>query len=71
MDSLCYWEPVEVVEDWGDVVSGSCFGEKAGSRVLDILQFFEDFGGGTVEEAIAVVESGCNESMDECFSGGL
>ena len=37
MNSLCNWEPMEVTENWGDVVSGSCFGEEAGGRVLDVL----------------------------------
>ena len=34
------WEPVEDMEDWGDVVSGAGSGEKAGSGVLHILYFF-------------------------------
>ena len=35
-------EPVEVVEDRGDVVGASVGGEHTGSGVLDILQFIED-----------------------------
>ena len=31
------WEPVEVVEDRGDVISFAGFGEEAGSGVLYIL----------------------------------
>ena len=34
--------------------SRSCSGEMAGSRVLHVLEFLENFGGGNVKEAIAV-----------------
>ena len=37
MDSLTDGEPVEVLEDGSDVVSGAGVGEEAGSRVLDML----------------------------------
>ena len=30
VDSVFYWEPVKVMEDWGDVFSGSGSGEEAG-----------------------------------------
>lgn len=36
-------EPVEVLKDRGDMVSGAGAGEKSGGRVLDVLQFLEDF----------------------------
>lgn len=51
------WEPVEVLEDRGDVISGAGMSEQTGSRVLDVLKFVENFGGYAVEDAIAVVES--------------
>ena len=38
---------------------------------MHILKFFEYFGGGTVKKAIAVVESGCDKGVNECFSSGL
>ena len=59
------WEPVELTEDGGDVVSGSGSGEKAGGRVLTVLSFFEDLGGDAIEEAITVVESGGDEGVYE------
>ena len=37
INSLFYWEPVQVVEDWGDVVSWTGFGEEVGGGVLDML----------------------------------
>ena len=43
VDSLGNWEPVEVMEDWGDMVSGSGSGEEAGSGVLNILEFLDNF----------------------------
>lgn len=38
------WEPVEFLEDRGDVVSVVGEGEEASSRVLDVLEFIQDFG---------------------------
>lgn len=40
-------------------------GEQASSRVMDILEFLEDFVGCTAEDTIAVVHSGSNECMAE------
>ncbi len=37
LDPLWVREPVEVLEDRGDVVTGAGEGEQASSRVLDIL----------------------------------
>ena len=37
--SVFCWDPVKVMEDWGDVVSACGSGEEAGSRVLHILKF--------------------------------
>lgn len=34
------------------------------SYILDILQFIEDFGGCAIEDAVAVVNSECNDGMD-------
>ena len=44
MYSLTDREPVQVLKDGGDVVSGAGVGEEAGSAVLDILQFILNFG---------------------------
>ena len=55
IDSLFDREPVEVTEDWCDVVSGAGVGEQAGGRVLNILEFVEGFGVDTVEDAVAVI----------------
>ena len=60
---------MEVTEDWGDVFPGAGASEEASSRVLYVLKFVEDSGGGTIEQAVAVVKSGCDESVDEGFSG--
>ena len=35
-------------------MSRSCSSEMAGGRVLHVLEFLENFEGGTVKEAIAV-----------------
>ena len=44
MDALRDREPVELLEDWGDVVTGAGVGEQASSRVLYALEFIENFG---------------------------
>ena len=54
---------MKFTEDRCDVFSGAGTGEEACSRVLDILEFIEDFGGGAVETTFAIVKPGCNESM--------
>ena len=67
LDALWDREPVEVLEDRGDVVTGTGMGEQTGSRVLNVLEFIEDFGWWAVENAVAVVNSGSDESVDESF----
>lgn len=62
---------MKLLEDGGDVFSGAGVGEEAGSRILDVLQLLEMRRRKTIEEAIAVVESGCDEGVNEYFSCGL
>ena len=57
------------MENGSDVVSGACTGEQTGGGVLDMLQFIEGFGCGAIEYAVAVVDPGCDECVDESFSG--
>ena len=51
------WEPVEILEDRGDVISVAGMGEQTSSRVLDVLEFSEYSGRCPIEDAVAVVES--------------
>lgn len=44
LDLLWDREPAEVLEDGGDVVTGAGVGGQVGSRVLDVLEFIQDFG---------------------------
>lgn len=37
LNALGNWEPVEIQENGGDVITGASMGEEAGSRVLDVL----------------------------------
>ena len=39
LDALGNREPVEILEDRGNVVTGVGVGEEAGSRVWDVLKF--------------------------------
>ena len=43
-DTVGNREPVEVFEDWGDVVPGFCVSQESGGCVLDQLEFVD--GGG-------------------------
>ncbi len=43
MDSLGDGEPVELIEDGGDVVTGPRVGDHVGSRILDVLECFGNF----------------------------
>ncbi|MEQ2211533.1 hypothetical protein XENOCAPTIV_005342 [Xenoophorus captivus] len=44
INSLGDTEPVELLQNWGDVVTGAGLGEQASSRILYVLGFIEDFG---------------------------
>ncbi len=44
------WEPVELLEDGGDVVKGGGSGDDTGCRVLDQLELMEGFVRDTKEE---------------------
>lgn len=80
LDALWDREPVEVLED--DIVifefffpfggqgwfTGAGVGEEAGSRVLDMLKFIGNFWRWTIENAVAVVNSGYDECMGDDFS---
>lgn len=69
MDVLWDREPVEVLKDRGDVVAGAGVSEETGGRVLDVLEFIEEFGGCAIKDAIAIVKAGCNEGVDRGFGG--
>ena len=53
-----------MTEDGRDVFSGGGVDERSGSGVLNILQFLKNSGGETIQDAIAVVESGGDEGMN-------
>ena len=55
VDSLFDGQPVEIMEDGGDVLSGAGAGEEAGGRILYILKFLEGFGGDALEYAVAII----------------
>ena len=43
----------------------------AGSRIVCVLKFLENISRWTIENAGAVIRSGCNDWMDESFSSGV
>ena len=50
-------EPVEGVENGGDVFTGPGVSEKASTRVLDLLESMEVKRGDASEEGVAVVKT--------------
>lgn len=62
-------QPMEILKDWSDVLSGWSVSQQAGSRVLNILKFVELFEWEAVKEAIAIIKSGGDEGVNEDFSG--
>ena len=59
-------EPVEFLEDGGDVVKDPDVGEQASSRVLDVSEFIEEFGWCAIK-AVAVVISWIRVCVGLCF----
>ena len=57
---------MEGLENRSDVITG--VGEELGSRVLDVLMFIDNFGGCARENAIAIINMGCGEGVDQGFS---
>ena len=70
IDAVCYREPVEVLEDRGDVVVCGGLCDDAGGRVLDQLEFMEGLVGEAEEERIAIVQTGGDEAVDGGGVGG-
>ena len=67
LNSVVYWEPVKMFEDGSYVFSGAGMVELSGSRVLNLLEFMEVGGGEAVENAVAFIQSGGYEGVNECF----
>jgi len=68
MDMVLNKVPVVLLEDGGDMFSGAGACEKAGSGVLNVLQFLKMSGGKSIKNTISVIESGSDEGVDEYFS---
>ena len=63
-------KPVEVSEDRGDVFIAAGGGEQTSGRVLNILEFIEDNVWRSIQDAVAVVQSGGYEGMNQSLGGG-
>ena len=51
-------EPVELVQDGGDVTDDRGSGDDTGSSVLNQLKFMEEFVGETKEKGITIIQAG-------------
>ncbi len=58
------WEPVELLENGGDVVKGGGSGDDTGCRVLDQLELMEGFVGDTEKERITVINMGGDKAVN-------
>ena len=63
-------EPVKIFEDRGDVVPGFGVGEESGCCILNQLESIDEGGVDAVKEGVAVVQTGGDEGVDECFGSG-
>lgn len=63
IDALRDGEPLELLEDCGDVVMGAGVGEKASGKVLYVLKLIEVFGRWTIEYDVTVVRSEGDKGM--------
>ena len=57
-DVLAHWEPVKVLEYWGDMVIFLRMTDQSDSRILDRLEFLDDVIRQAGKDAISVVQSG-------------
>lgn len=59
------WEPVDLHESGGDVLSGFSVCQNPGSKVPSALQPLQGFAGHPKQDSITVVQSGHNERLNE------
>lgn len=48
---------MKILEDRGDVVTGTGVGEEAGGGVLEVLKFIEEIGGCAIQDAVTVIDA--------------
>ena len=68
-DAVSYREPVEVLEDRGNVVACGSLCDDTGGRVLDQLEFMEGLVREAEEERIAIVQTGGDKAVNKDGSG--
>lgn len=49
-------EPVQFLEDGGDVVMRSSTGEEGSSRVLNVVKFVAEISGCFIQDAVTVID---------------
>lgn len=59
--------PVEVHEGGGVLLPGFGVSQNPGSRVVDVLEPVQGFASQPEQDSSSVVQSGCNERMNECL----
>ena len=62
-------EPVKLLQNRCDVIDGWDPGDNAGGRVLNQLEFMDVLVGKTKEEGVAIVQTGCDQGVDQDGSG--
>ena len=69
-NTLANWEPVELPENWTDVVAPLCSSIQSCGGVLDSLKPLDQAVGCAVHDRITVVQARRNKRLDNC-SGGV
>ena len=69
MHTLLHWEPVQISEDWSDVIAPVGTGEQACGAVLHSLKALELVSRNSNVQRFAVVQLGYHKSVDEFFEG--
>lgn len=62
---------IESVEGWGSSGAPGGRGDVVTSRVLEALDFIEEFGWCAIDDAVAVVSCGSDEGVDQGLGSSI
>ena len=68
VDALENWQPVEITQDWCDVIKFPRPGDQTGCRVLDSLELLQMTAGDTGQQAVTIIQPTADESLHQCLS---
>jgi len=65
-DTLPYWKPVKITQNWSDVVELPGSTNDARCCVLNSLQLYQQTVADSVQQTVAVIKSAADECMHQC-----